>query len=433
MEEFDWQTLIWDERAGGRWTAETRLLALYLLSSRAANRIGCYRWDPAGAVLETGLSGVLIDDCLARLTSEGFVRFDAGVGWLWMPDVLKRRPFADSDEVRRAMPELAAVPRAAAFHTELTQAFRASADRPGSRRVGSGSRENGAIDDRALALSHRLAGLGGRVRRELPGLPSFAPDHLRPLAQFSIDVLDYLSVWKRYLTDLVNIRPLRILGALAIAAAVLFIVFPGIDLGVEGLFFVPPRDFALGGSWLGRFFDGDVHYAMEWFLPALIGIFLYGLIRGRPVWLLTPKRFAFIALSIALGAGLLTNVVFKDSWGRARPNQIVEFGGAKQFSPPFMRSSQCEKNCSFVSGDASLATSFMAFAMIADRHRRRWWLGLGGFTGLVGLMRMARGSHFLSDIAFSVIFTLMVMWVLARLILDGRWREWPRWRARRKA
>ena len=121
----------------------------------------------------------------------------------------------------------------------------------------------------------------------------------------------------------------------------------------------------------------------------------------------------------------MTNVIFKDSWGRARPSQIVEFGGVKQFSPPFMRSDQCQKNCSFVSGDASLAASFMAFAVIADRHRRRWWLGLGSFAVLVGFMRMARGSHFLSDVVFAIIFTLMIVFVLARLILDQQWRAWP--------
>jgi lipid A 4'-phosphatase len=210
-------------------------------------------------------------------------------------------------------------------------------------------------------------------------------------------------------------------------------VFPGIDLGVARWFFDPPRSFTLGDTWVGRFFDTWIHYGMEWFLVVLVGAFLYGLTQRRAVWGLTPRRFLFVALSIGLGAGLLTNVVLKDSWGRARPSQVMEFGGPKQFTPPFMRSTQCDKNCSFVSGDASLAASFTAFAMIAERNRRRWWLGLGAFTGLVGLMRMARGSHFLSDVVFAVIFTLMVMFVLARLILEDRWRDWPRWRDRAAA
>jgi lipid A 4'-phosphatase len=92
-----------------------------------------------------------------------------------------------------------------------------------------------------------------------------------------------------------------------------------------------------------------------------------------------------------------------------------------------MRSDQCDKNCSFVSGDTSLAACFTAFAVIAERNRRRWWAGLGSFTALVGLMRMARGSHFLSDVIFATIFSLMVVFFLARLILEDRWRNWPRW------
>jgi lipid A 4'-phosphatase len=172
---------------------------------------------------------------------------------------------------------------------------------------------------------------------------------------------------------------------------------------------------------------------MEWLLPVIIGVFVFGMIRGRPFRGFTAKRFLYVSLSIALGAGLLTNVILKDSWGRARPSQIVEFGGAKQFSPPFMRSTQCAKNCSFVSGDASLAASFLSFAVIADRWRRRWWIGISSFTAIVGLMRMARGSHFLSDVVFAVIFTLMIVLALERLILEDRWRGWPRWRSAGKS
>jgi lipid A 4'-phosphatase len=241
-------------------------------------------------------------------------------------------------------------------------------------------------------------------------------------------ILDYLRRCRAFLFDLVDTPALRMLGVLFVVLAILFVVFPGIDLGVAGWFFVPPRHFALGETWVGRIFDSEVHFAMEWFLVLLVGVFLYGLYRKRPYWGLTPRNFLFVALTIGLGAGLVTNVVFKDSWGRARPSQVLEFGGPKQFSPPFMRSTQCDKNCSFVSGDASLAASFLAFAVIAQRNRRRWWIGLGTFTAIVGLMRMGRGSHFLSDVVFAIIFTVMIMLVLARLILENRWRNWPGWR-----
>jgi hypothetical protein len=41
---------------------------------------------------------------------------------------------------------------------------------------------------------------------------------------------------------------------------------------------------------------------------------------------------------------------------------------------------------------------------------------------------MGRGSHFLSDVVFAMIFTLMILLVVGRAILDDRWRYWPRLR-----
>ena len=277
-------------------------------------------------------------------------------------------------------------------------------------------------------LANRLSSASAVVKTRLPGLPSLSAERLHPTALLLIQIVDYTRRCKRFLFDLVNTRLLRFLSLFAVFAAILFVVFPSIDLGVARWFFQPPHSFQLGETWIGRFFDGDVHFGMEWFLALLVGTFLYGQIKRRNYFGLTRKRFLFIALSIGLGAGLLTNVVLKDTWGRARPSQVTEFGGTKQFTPPFVRSTQCDRNCSFVSGDASLAAGFLTFAMIADRHRRRWWIGLGGFAALVGVMRMARGSHFLSDVVFGVLFTLMISLILKRLIIEDRWRAWPRLR-----
>jgi lipid A 4'-phosphatase len=400
---------VFEQGMGADWPADARLVAAYLLSSPVANRIGCFPLDINKIATQAEVSPERATEIVALLEYDGFVRHDRG--WVWIPDVLRRRPFADSEEVRRTMPELAAVPREAGFREELVRQFRVSADRPGAPApVKAGWLSELVGDDRAADFARRFA------------------EANKPAAQGALTILDYLRRCRTFLVDLVNTRPLRILGTLFIMLAILFVVFPGIDLGVAGWFYRPPRHFVIGETWVGRFFDSDVHFGMEWFLPVLVGVFIYGVFRKRPLWNLTPRNFLFVALTIALGAGLVTNVIFKDSWGRARPSQILEFGGSKQFSPPFMRSTQCDKNCSFVSGDASLAASFLAFAMIARRNRLRWWVGLGSFTAVVGLMRMGRGSHFLSDVVFAILFTLMIMLVLARLILENRWRDWPSWR-----
>jgi lipid A 4'-phosphatase len=402
------QRTVFEQGMGADWPADARLVAAYLLSSPVSNRIGCFPLDINRIASQAELPPERVTEIVALLEYDGFVRHDRG--WVWIPDVLRRRPFTDSEEVRRTMPELAAVPRETSFREELVRQFRVSADRPGAPTpVKAGWLSELVGDDRAADLTRRLA-------------------EAKPTAQGARIVLDYLRRCRAYLLDLVDTKPLRILGTLFVMLAILFVVFPSIDLGVAGWFYLPPRHFVIGETWIGRFFDSDVHFGMEWFLPVLVGVFVYGIYRKRPFWNLTPRNFLFVTLTIALGAGLVTNVIFKDSWGRARPSQVMEFGGTKQFSPPFMRSTQCDKNCSFVSGDASLAASFLAFAMIARRNRLRWWVGLSSFTAIVGLMRMGRGSHFLSDVVFAILFTLMIMLVLARLILENRWRNWPSWR-----
>jgi lipid A 4'-phosphatase len=423
------------QESGGRrlvgqyWPPEARLIGAYLLSGPISNRIGCFRLDIGELAEQTEIPAEKLSAAITFLVQDGYLRHDTATGWVWLPAALVQRPFTDSDDVRQTLPELAAVPRDVIFRSELVQAFRASADRPGTARAVDTGWLGGLIgDDRAADLAARMSAANDRMRHQLPGLPSVTPTHLQPIAQGMINIVDYLRRCRMFLFDLVDSRALRVLGILFVVLAIVFVVFPGIDLGVAGWFYVPPRHFTLGETLVGRVFDGEVHYAMEWFIVLMVGVFLYGLIRKRTFWNLTPKNFLFVALTIGLGAGLVTNVVFKDSWGRARPSSVLEFGGTKQFSPAFMRATQCDKNCSFVSGDASLAASFLAFAVIAERNRRRWWIGLGAFTALVGLMRMGRGSHFLSDVVFAVIFTVMIMLVLERLILGGRWRDWPRWR-----
>ena len=65
-----------------------------------------------------------------------------------------------------------------------------------------------------------------------------------------------------------------------------------------------------------------------------------------------------------IGCGLIANLYFKDTWGRARPINIQEFGGDKIYTQAFVKSDQCERNCSWISGEASAAFSFIAGTII---------------------------------------------------------------------
>ena len=119
-------------------------------------------------------------------------------------------------------------------------------------------------------------------------------------------------------------------------------------------------------------------------------------------------------LGPAVGCGLIANLYFKDSWGRARPINIQEFGGEKIYTRPFIKSDQCEKNCSWVSGEASAAFSFITGTIML---KNPIFLILNIFFGvIVSFCRIAMGGHFLSDNIFAMIFMIYLAIVYKYII-----------------
>ena len=124
---------------------------------------------------------------------------------------------------------------------------------------------------------------------------------------------------------------------------------------------------------------------------------------------------AIVTFSLILGPGVLVNSVFKEHWDRARPRQIQEFGGDKQFTPAWVVSNQCDRNCSFTSGHAAAGFAFVVMHFVA---RSRTWLWLGLASGaLIGAARIAVGAHFLSDIVFSFFLVYLVAALVARILV----------------
>jgi lipid A 4'-phosphatase len=120
-------------------------------------------------------------------------------------------------------------------------------------------------------------------------------------------------------------------------------------------------------------------------------------------------------LSLLLGIGALVHGVFKDHWGRPRPNEVTAFAGPHAFVPALHRSSACTRNCSFVSGHAATGFALIGLGMFAAPRRRwQWWL-MGTAAGTaIGVMRVAQGRHFASDIVFS----LLIMWGTSLLLRE---------------
>jgi lipid A 4'-phosphatase len=207
-----------------------------------------------------------------------------------------------------------------------------------------------------------------------------------------------------------------IYAALVAAAAALFLLLPQIDLWVSGWFFAPHRGFVLR-DWAPVEF---VYHAVPWIAWAVVVIVAAAatwlFLMQQPLWRFDRKALLFIVCSILLGPGLIANTVLKDHWGRARPSQIEVFGGAHHFTPAPLPAAECLRNCSFVSGHAALAFSLVAFAFLLPPGsvRRRAIAATLGFGAFVGLVRIAQGGHFLSDVVWAglIIFgtTAVLYW-----------------------
>ncbi|MCK6452762.1 MAG: phosphatase PAP2 family protein [Alphaproteobacteria bacterium] len=208
--------------------------------------------------------------------------------------------------------------------------------------------------------------------------------------------------------------------AVALLAAVPFLVKPEIDLIVA--------------HWIWRAQGGRFLEPTGWFYPIYVGLtpLIYAIaaaVAALGAWnLLRRTRLlgldlrvgAFILLSLALGPGLVTEIALKDNWGRARPRDIVEFGGTRQFTPAFRPADQCARNCSFVSGHAALTFAFAPFALLAAAGRRRAAMTAVAAAGaFVGAMRMLQGAHFLSDVVFAGFVVIGIALALAALILPA--------------
>jgi lipid A 4'-phosphatase len=210
------------------------------------------------------------------------------------------------------------------------------------------------------------------------------------------------------------------------ACAALFLAAPEIDLLVSRLFWRPGEGFFLR-DWLPfRIAHDRLAVLTTTVSVVLLAAGAWWLWKRRPVAGLDLRGIAFLLVALIVGPGLTVNTLLKDNWGRARPVQVREFGGTKSFGPPLIPGDQCERNCSFVAGDPALGFWFLAPALLLAGHRRRLViagaLGLGSFLGLV---RIAQGGHFLSDVVFCFFAVAAVVLVLHRLMIVPAARDSP--------
>ncbi len=213
---------------------------------------------------------------------------------------------------------------------------------------------------------------------------------------------------------------LLIAVACALVVGVTFAVRPELDLLLIAPFYSRNSDFWLGLGPSAQFVRDMAQWAVV--LVAAPAVVAVGLKLARPRWpLLLPGRAVVLLIStLALGPGLLTNVVLKDHWGRPRPIDVTEFNGQDRFVPWWDPRGTCPKNCSFIAGEPSGAFWTIAAAAVAPPA----WRALGYSAALafglgVGFLRITAGAHFFTDVVFAGVFTFFLIWIAHGLLY--RW------------
>lgn len=216
----------------------------------------------------------------------------------------------------------------------------------------------------------------------------------------------------------------RYVAAACVALGALFFFFPQLDLWASGLFYTdgqwsPLRD----SAWVRLPYDYVPLGGRLLLLGALVLWALGPLPALRPH--IAPglrRQCAFLLVAAALGQGLFIDTLLKNQMGRARPAEVEAFGGERQFTPAFVPSDQCQRNCSFVSGHVGATAFLMGLGWLAAPARRRRWLMISiAAAGYMGACRVIQGGHFLSDAVLAWFFTYGSFWLTERLFRHLRW------------
>lgn len=201
------------------------------------------------------------------------------------------------------------------------------------------------------------------------------------------------------------------------AALVVLAMRPDLDLAAARAFYVG-HDHFVGQTRAGTL----VRYA-AWALPFLVyigSVAAWGLAKARGRRGPSGRAILFLALSLAIGPGLLVHAGLKELSHRPRPYNVTTFGGPDAYRPFTRFDGACPHNCSFASGETAATAWLLAPASLVPPP----WQGLAlagavAFAATTGLLRMAFGAHFLSDVCGGALTTMLVVLALrAALVRD---------------
>ena len=193
-----------------------------------------------------------------------------------------------------------------------------------------------------------------------------------------------------------------------VTIGLILVVFPKIDIVVANLFYKHGHGFIYKNhSAVSFVFKVVPIITMLWAFFCLLYILYIKF--ENPKKAILSNAAVYLLVAALFGPGLLVNYGLKEHVGRARPSQILEFGGNKSFSGPMRIAEECEHNCSFTSGHAAMGYYFSSLSYVLPGVYANIAFAFGILFGsVVGFGRMAQGGHFLSDVIFSGIFIMCV-------------------------
>ena len=190
--------------------------------------------------------------------------------------------------------------------------------------------------------------------------------------------------------------------------ALLVTVGPTLDVYISGLFYYGSSQFFL------QSFDTLSLLFREILLPILLIYILVVPLVGKYLrfeivffgYKFSYKEIILIWISQAISVGIIINLILKNFWGRARPEDVLIFNGNKAFTPWYQISKGCETNCSFVSGDASVGFAIIILYFITKNNFYLYSSLVFGSS--LGIIRIMAGGHFFSDVVFSGIIVISI-------------------------
>ncbi len=190
---------------------------------------------------------------------------------------------------------------------------------------------------------------------------------------------------------------------------------PSLDLYVSGLFYYGESQFVVQSFYFVSILFRDILLPLILIYILILPVFSH-IIKIDKIFFgykFSTKEIFLLWGSQIICVLLFVNLLLKNLWGRARPNDVLQLGGKESFSPWYEISDACLTNCSFVSGDASVGFSIIILYLITKKIIFLYASVVAGF--ILGLVRIMAGGHFLSDIFFAGIFIVFLNIVLFNL------------------